>query len=57
MKSHRKYIAFWGVLLLSSFLTAFDKLTGAEWVNLVMPVFGLFMAGNVGEHYTKTQTE
>ena len=53
LKAQRKYVAFWGVLLLSTILTAFDKLTGDEWVSVVMPVFGLFMAGNYGEHYNK----
>lgn len=57
IQTHRKYMAFWGVLLLSSILAAFDKLTGTEWVNVVMPVFGLFMAGNVGEHYNNRLKE
>jgi len=55
LKAQRKYVAFWGVLLLSTILTTFDKLTGAEWVNIVMPVFGLYMAGNVSEHHIKTK--
>jgi hypothetical protein len=32
-----------------------NKLSGAEYVSLVWSVFGLFMAGNVGEHWTKTK--
>jgi hypothetical protein len=34
-----------------------DKLTGDQYVSLVWPVFGLWMAGNVGEHWTKIKGE
>jgi hypothetical protein len=38
---------------MASVMTFWDKLTGAEYVQLLTFVFGLYMAGNVGEHWTK----
>lgn len=53
LRRDRKYKAFWGVFLLSCIALFFDKLNGGEWVDLVIFVFGLYMAGNVGSHYTQ----
>lgn len=57
LRGTRKYYAFWGVFLMASAALFFDKLNGDQFVALVWPVFGLFMAGNVGEHWTKTQEQ
>ena len=57
LRRDRKYKAFWAVFLMASVALFFDKLTGTEYVSLVWPVFGLFMAGNVGEHWTKKKGE
>ena len=53
LRRDRKYKAFWGVFLMSSVMVFVDKLSGAEYVQLLTFVFGLYMAGNVGEHWTK----
>jgi hypothetical protein len=42
---------------MSSILIAFDKLGGDQYVDLMTFVFGLYMAGNVGEHWTKRGKE
>lgn len=55
LRRDRKYKAFWGVFLMSSVALFFDKLNGDQFVALIWPVFGLFMAGNVGEHWTKAK--
>lgn len=55
LRRDRKYKAFWGVFLMTSVALFFDKLNGDQFVDLVWPVFGLFMAGNVGEHWTKNK--
>lgn len=48
----RKYKTFWAVFLMASVALFFDKLTGAEYGNLIWPTFGLYMGGNVGQHWT-----
>ena len=53
LRRDRKYKTFWGLFLMSSILIGFDKLSGAQYVELMTFVFGLYMAGNVGEHWTK----
>lgn len=53
LDKQRKYTAFWAAFLTASLMLAVDKLTGAQWVEFNMYVFGLFMLGNVGEHWTK----
>lgn len=53
LRRDRKYKAFWAVFLMASVALFFDKLTGSEYANLVWPVFGLFMGGNVGAHWTE----
>ena len=51
LRRDRKYKAFWGVFLMASVGLFFDKLNGSEYANLVWPVFGLYMAGNVGHQW------
>lgn len=53
LRRDRKYKAFWAVFLMASTMTFFGKLNGAQYVDLIIFVFGLFMAGNVGEHWTR----
>jgi hypothetical protein len=31
------------------------KLTGDQYINLVIFTFGLYMGGNVGEHWTRRE--
>lgn len=52
LRRDRKYKAFWGVFLMATFLGVVDKLS-TEYVTLITAVYGLYMAGNVGEHWTK----
>jgi len=53
LRRDRKYKAFWGVFLMASVALFFDKLGGDQYVNLLWPVFGLYMAGNGWEHASK----
>lgn len=53
LRRERKYTTFWGVFLFASVALFFDKLNGDQWVELLIFIFGLYMAGNVGEHYTR----
>ena len=53
LRRDRKYKAFWGVFLMASVAIFWDKLSGAEYVNLMVFVFGLYMGGNVGETWAK----
>jgi len=55
LRRERKYKAFWGVFLFACVALFFDKLTGDHWVDTVIFIFGLYMAGNVGEHYTRNR--
>jgi hypothetical protein len=49
----RKFIVWWAVFLSSCGFLAWGKLSGELYADLVMAAFGLYMAGNVGEHWTK----
>lgn len=51
----RKYKAFWGVFLFTAVALFFGKLSGGEFVSLASLVFGLYMGGNVGEHWTRNK--
>jgi len=51
LTKERKYTAFWGAFLTATVMLSVDKLTGGEWVGFVSTVYGLYMAGNFGEHY------
>ena len=51
LQKNRKYKAFWGVFLMATLLAVLGKLT-SEWVTVMGTTYGLFMAGNVGEHWT-----
>jgi len=57
IRRDRKYKAFWGVFLFSCVALFFSKISGAEWVNFNIFAFGLYMAGNVGEHGTVAWAE
>ena len=53
LRRDRKNKAFWGVFLMASVALFFGRLTGTEYVGLLWPVFGLYMAGNVGAGWKK----
>ena len=53
----RKYKAFWAMFLMATVVLVFDKITGAQWVESTMWIFGLFMGGNVGEHFSKRKDD
>lgn len=57
LRRDRKNKAFWGVFLMASVALFWNRLDGTEYVSLIWPVFGLYMAGNVGEHWTKQKKE
>jgi hypothetical protein len=57
LRRDRKFKAFWAVFLMASVMAFLDKLNGVQYVDLVTFVFGLYMAGNVGEHWTKRGKE
>jgi len=55
IRRDRKYKAFWAVFLSSLIALFWDKLNGDQWVTIVSLVYASYMAGNVGEHWTKTK--
>ena len=50
---NRKYHAFLLVILLVTGLLAIGSLTSKQFTEIVIFSFGLYMAGNVGEHVSK----
>ena len=50
LRRDRKYKTFGAMFTLSAIFLYFDKLTGSQYVEIMVFVFGLYMAGNVGEH-------
>lgn len=55
LRRDRKYKSFWAVFLMAAVMTFWGKLNGDQFVELLTFVFGLYMAGNVGEHWTKVK--
>lgn len=55
LRRDRKYKAYWGAFLMASVALFWGKLTGDQYVNLTIFTFGLYMGGNVGEHWTRTK--
>ena len=51
VRRDRKYKAWWAAFLLSSVMAFWSKLSGGEWVEFNIYAFGLYMMGNVGEHF------
>ena len=51
--SYRKYIAFWVAFASSFALLLTGKLDGDQYVDIQVVIFGLYMAGNVGEHVAR----
>ena len=49
-RRNRKFKAFLLVFLMITVLLAFNRLSGEQYTEMAKWVFGLFMAGNVGEH-------
>jgi len=52
LSRNRKYTAFWAAFLAITVALFCGKLTGELYVDILWPVFGLYMAGNVGARYT-----
>lgn len=55
LRRDRKYKAFWAAFLTSTVALFWKKLTGDQWVDFNTVVFGLYMVGNVGEHWTRNR--
>lgn len=55
LRRDRKYKAYWGTFLLASVALFWDKLSGDQYVNLIIFIYGLYVGGNVGEHWTTTK--
>ena len=53
LRRDRKYKAFWAYFLLMTVLLVFNRLSGEQYVEVIIFGFGLYMAGNVGEHWSK----
>jgi hypothetical protein len=49
----RKYKAYWALFLLVTVLLVFNRLTGEQYIEVLIYSFGLYMVGNVGEHLSK----
>jgi len=47
---NRKFKAFLLVFFITAAMLAFHRLSGEQYVDVLKWTFGLFMAGNVGEH-------
>jgi len=45
------------IILLATALTAFDKMTGRQWVDIAGATMLFFGASNVGEHWSKRNTK
>ena len=53
IRRNRKFKAFLLVFLITTALLVFNRLTGEQYVEVIIFVFGLFMAGNGIEHASK----
>lgn len=57
LRRERKYKAFWAMFLVITGLLTWNKLNGDQYVELMIFTFGLYMAGNVGEHVSNAIAE
>ena len=57
IRRDRKYKAYWAVFLSNIVLLVWGKLTSDNYVELLIFTFGLYMAGNVGEHIANRKNE
>jgi len=55
MISDRKFKWSVGCGVVATVFTATSILTGDQWVNVTVMLTGLYVAGNLGEHYVKKE--
>lgn len=53
IEDNRKFVVFCGVFVSVVVLLLFGKLSGDNFVDITIAVVGLYMAGNVGEHFAR----
>lgn len=53
IENKRKYWVFWGVFLCSAALLLLGFLDGDQFVDITIAAVGLYMAGNIGEHWAR----
>jgi len=52
-ENKRKYWVFWGVFLGTVALLLAGRISGDHFVDVTIAAVGLYMAGNVGEHWAR----
>lgn len=52
----RKLLIVSILFVVATVFLATSFLTGAQWIDFIKWLFGLYVAGNVGEHYSKKGT-
>lgn len=52
-ENKRKFQVFWGVFGCSVALLLLGYVNGDQFVDITIAVVGLYMAGNVGEHWAR----
>ena len=52
-RTSRKFMLAVGCIAIGTGLLLYTSIDGAQWVDVVKWVTGLYMAGNVGEKYAK----
>lgn len=57
MEGQRKYTFAWAVLVLAFVALFCGKLEGRYFSELLIGIGGVYMAGNVGEHWSKAWKE
>lgn len=50
-RTSRKFMLAVGCIAIATGLLLYNSINGAQWVDVVKWVTGLYMAGNVGEKY------
>jgi hypothetical protein len=55
LSGNRKFIAFWVAFASSILLLLFEKIDGDQYVDMQVVLFGLYMAGNVGEYAARSR--
>lgn len=47
----RRYLLTWGCVAVSSFMLWFDKVTGGEWVTIIIATAAAYIAGNTAQKF------
>ena len=53
----RRYLLTCGCVIIASFMLWFDKLTGGEWVTIIIATAAAYIAGNTAQKFKSIEAD